>query len=402
MRLQHLIEKGNHRAKTVARIMEHPERFLAAVLLGINIFETLAATMGTIIAVTLWGENIGAIVATIVIAIVTLVMAEYIPKSLAARYGEPIALLYAPAVVVILTVFRPVVFLLSKIGINLSRMPDGGTPKPTVSEEELHTMITVGHREGTVEKDAAEMLHNVFEFSDIPASEVMIQRAEVQFIESGSTLADFLKIYEENPVSQFPVYRENRDNVTGVLYIKDVLMAQAKGTYRSTDTVDGLVRPAFFTPENKPVNKLFNEMRDANQRMAIVVDEFGGTVGVVSTNKLIEVIVGPIGDDMAGVEKDFEVINDYTFQIDGIMKVEDANEEMKLGIPEGDYKTVAGFVLHLLQHIPRQGENLKYKNLKIFITRMQGVKIEEIMVMKEKTAAPATAEPPVKNPPEKK
>jgi putative hemolysin len=247
-----------------------------------------------------------------------------------------------------------------------------------------------------VGEDAAEMLHNVFEFGDRPVAEVMTSRAAVMFIEKGTRLSEFLKIFAENPLSQFPVFHENRDNVLGVLSIKDVLMYQAKGGTCDDTSIDSLVRPAYFTPENKPVSKMFNEMRDNNQRMAVVVDEFGGTVGVVTINKLIEVIVGPMGDDMAGAEKDFEVINDYTFQIDGSMPVEEANEEMKLGLPEGTYKTVAGFILYLLQRIPRQGENLRYKDLKMVITRLDGVKIAEVLVTREKPI-----QDPAKNSPEK-
>jgi putative hemolysin len=384
LRLQNLIEKGNSRAKLVAKIMERPEKFLATVLLGINIFETLAATMGTLIAISLWGENLGAVLATIIIALTTLVLAEYIPKSLAARYGEKITLIYAQPIVIISTVFYPLVYLLNHIGIKLSTMPDGSSAKPTFSEEEMHTMISVGHREGAVEEDAAEMLHNVFEFGDRPVSEVMTQRAEVVFLEKSAKLSEFLAVFMENPLSQFPVFEENRDNVVGTISIKDLLVAQAKGGMTEDFPIEKLIRPAYFTPENKPVGKLFNEMRDNNQRMAVVVDEFGGTVGVVSINKLIEVIVGPMGDEMAGEEKDFDIINDYTFQIDGAMRVEQANEELQLGLPDGNYKSVAGFILHLLQRIPRQGENLRYKNLKIIITKMQGVKIEEILVTKEK------------------
>jgi putative hemolysin len=178
-----------------------------------------------------------------------------------------------------------------------------------------------------------------------------------------------------------------------VLFIKDVLIAQAKGSINNDSIVDKLIRPAFFTPENKPLNSLFKEMRDNNQRMAVVVDEFGGTVGVVTIYNLIEVIVGPMGDDMAGGEKDFEVINDYTFQIDGGMKVEEANEEMRLDLPEGKYQTVAGFILHLLQRIPRQGETLRYKDLKMVITRMNGIKIDEVLVTREKPLVD-----PAKNP----
>src|SRR4030042_657900 len=256
LHLQHLIEKENPRAKIVAKIMERPEKFLATVLLGINLFETLAATMGTIIAVSLWGENLGAALAPIIITLLTLVLAEYVPKSLATRYGEKIALAYAQPIVFISTIFYPFVYLLNRIGIKFSSFPEEGNPKPTVSEEELHTMISVGHREGTVEEEAAEMLHNVFEFGDRPVSEVMIRRPEVIFIESGSKLADFLSLYAENPLSRFPVYRENRDNVVGILFIKDVLMAQAKGNINNERSIDELIRPAYFTPENKPISKL--------------------------------------------------------------------------------------------------------------------------------------------------
>ena len=384
LRLQSLIEKGDSRAKLVAKIMERPEKFLATVLLGINVFETLAATMGTVIAVALWGENLGAVLATIIIALTTLIFAEYVPKTLAARYSEKIAVAYAQPIVAISTVFYPVVYLLNHIGIKLSSMPDGNSTRPTFSEEEMHTMISVGHREGAVEEDAAEMLHNVFEFGDRPVSEVMTRRAEVVFLEKNAKLSEFLAVFTENPLSQFPVFEENRDNVIGTISIKDVLVAQAKGGMTEDFPIEKLIRPAFFTPENKPVGQLFNEMRDNNQRMAVVVDEFGGTVGVVSINKLIEVIVGPMGDEMAGEEKDFDIINDYTFQIDGAMRVEQANEELELGLPEGNYKSVAGFILYLLQRIPRQGENMRYKNLKIIITKMHGVKIEEILVTKEK------------------
>jgi putative hemolysin len=384
LRLENLIEKGNSRAKLVAKIMERPEKFLATVLLGINIFETLAATTGTLIAISFWGENLGAVLATVIIALTTLVLAEYIPKSLAARYTEKLAVAYVQPILVISTVFYPLVYLLNHIGIKLSTMPDGSGTKPTFSEEEMHTMISVGHREGAVEEDAAEMLHNVFEFGDRPVSEVMTRRAEVVFLEKNAKLSEFLAVFMENPLSQFPVFEENRDNIVGILSIKDVLVAQAKGGMTEDFPVEKLIRPAHFTPENKPVGKLFNEMRDNNQRMAVVVDEFGGTVGVVSINKLIEVIVGPMGDEMAGEEKDFDIIDDYTFQIDGAMRVEQANEELQLGLPQGNYKSVAGFILHLLQRIPRKGENLRYKNLKIIITKMDGVKIEEVLVTKEK------------------
>jgi len=149
------------------------------------------------------------------------------------------------------------------------------------------------------------------------------------------------------------------------------------------------MRPAYFTPETNRINELFGEMRDKNYRMAVVVDEFGGTAGVVTLTRLVEEIVGPVGDELAAVEKDYEVINAYTFQVDGGMRVEEANEQLELELPEGDYETVAGFILYLLGRIPRPNEQLRYKDLKLVITEMRGVKIERILLTKEKPTTPA-------------
>ena len=181
------------------------------------------------------------------------------------------------------------------------------------------------------------------------------------------------------------------ENVVGILSIKDVLMALAKGSITKEAPIDELIRPAYFTPETKRISELFTEMRDANYRMAIVVDEYGGTAGIVSLSRLMEEIVGPVGDELVEAEKEYESINEYTFQIDGSMRIEEANEELGLELPEGDYETVAGFVLHLMGSIPKQGKQLKYKSLKIVITKMKGHKIEEILLTKEKKKKDASA-----------
>lgn len=398
LRLQHLLRMKHPNAKIVAKIMERPEKFLATVLLAINFFETAVATLGTLMAISLWGENLGAAIATIVVTILTLVVAELIPKSIAARYGEKIALAYARPIEFISTIFYPFTFVLNRVGIRFTRLwEEEGPPRPTISEDEFHTAITIGHREGTIEEHEAEMLHNVFDFGDRPVREVMVPRPEVVFIEEGATLADFLSLYAQHPVSRIPVFRDNRDHVIGTLSSKDVLVSLASETAKSDTVIDGLVRPAYFTPESKPVSELFAEMRDHGHRMAVVIDEFGGTAGVVSINQMIEEIIGPIGDGQGNLDKDYEIINDYTFQIDGSMRVEEVNEEMELGLPEGDYETVAGFVLHLLRRMPKQGEQLKYKDLKLVITRMQGMKIEEVLVTKERSPQNAEKEPKEKD-----
>jgi putative hemolysin len=251
-------------------------------------------------------------------------------------------------------------------------------------------MISVGHKEGTVEADEAKLLHKVFEFGDRPVREVMVPRPEVVAITEGSKLSDLLSLYAEKPMSRFPVYKENMDNVVGILSVKDVLMALAKGTASEESSIDDLTRPACFAPESKHIDELFAEMRDDNYRMCVVVDEYGGTAGVVSLTRLVEEIVGEVGDELAGIEKDYEVINEYTFQIDGSMRIDEVNEEMELDLPEGeDYETVAGFVLSLLGHIPKRYEQLRYKGLKIVITEMRGLKIEKILLTRERQAAAA-------------
>ena len=383
LRLQHLIRAGHPDAKVVAGLIAQPEKFLATVLLGLNLFETAAATLGTLMAISLWGTNLGAALATVIVTVATLVFAELIPKSLASRYGERIALAYARPVQLVSLIFYPFVFVLNHIGIRFNRMVGEATGRPTLSEEEFHTAITVGQAEGVVEEREATMLHNVFDFGDRSAREVMVPRAEIVFIEQGSTMADFFKTYQQSPLSRFPVYKGTRDSVVGTLSAKDVLMALAKGAGHAAN-IDNLVRPAYFTPESKPISKLFAEMRDMNYHFCIVVDEFGGTAGVISLSQMIEEIVGPVGDEIRGAERDFEVIDEHTFQIDGGMRIEEVNAEMGLQLPEGDYETIAGLILYLLGRIPKQGEQLKYKGLKMVITRMTGRKIEEVLVTKEK------------------
>jgi putative hemolysin len=386
-RLEHLINTEVKGAGQVARMIDKPERFLSTVLLGNTLVNVAAAAIATAIAVYFWREQ-GIIIATIVLTVILLIFCEATPKTVATRHAEKLSLILARPLQIVSWVFTPFVIALSWLAAGFTRIV-GGTPVPRsiISDEEIRTMISVGREEGTVEEAEAKMLHKVFDFGDRPVYEVMVPRLEVAALPQDSTIADFLKLYAETPMSRFPIYKENMDNVVGILSIKDVLMARAKGTINDESTIDDLVRPAYFTPETKLINELFFEMRDSNYRMAVVVDEYGGTAGVVSLTRLVEEIVGEVGDELAGVERDYEIINEYTFQIDGGMRLEEANAEMELELPEGeDYETVAGFILSLLGHIPRRNEQLRYKGLKIVITEMRGQKIEKILLTRERPA----------------
>ncbi len=372
-------------ADRVSRLLQRPARLLSTILLGNNFVNTAAAALATFLAISVWGEQWGILIATLGLTIFLLVFCETTPKTIAIQHAERLSLVFARPIEVISWLFTPFVVVLSWIASGFSKLAGGApVPRSLASEEEIRTMITVGHKEGTVETEEAEMLHKVFDFGNRPVREVMVPRPEVICIEQGSKIADFLALYAESPISRFPVYQENMDNVVGILSVKDVLMALAKGTINNQSVVDELVRPAYFTPETKPISELFTEMRDKNYRMTVVVDEYGGTAGIVSLSRLVEEIVGPVGDELAAAEKEYEAINEYTFQIDGGMRIEEANEEMGLELPEGDYETVAGFALHLLGYIPKQGEQLRYKGLKLVITKMRGVKIEEILLTKGK------------------
>jgi putative hemolysin len=393
IKLEHLLSTGVPGAKRVAGMVERPEKFLSTILLGSNFVNTAAAALGTALAVSIGerygmtqGQNI--LIATVVVTIFLLIFSETTPKTFAAQHAERVALLFVRPLGWIAWLFNPFVLALSWIASGFSKIIGGAhVPRSLVSAEEIRTMISLGHREGTVEEDEAKMLHKVFDFGDRTVREVMVPRPEVVAIQQGSSVSDFLALYSELPMSRFPVYKDNMDNVIGILSVKDVLMAFARNTVNEKSTIDGLLRPAYFAPETKPISELFAEMRDENYRMCVVVDEYGDTVGVVSLTRLVEEIVGEVGDELGGIEKDYEVINEHTFQIDGSMRIEEANEEMGLNLPEGeDYETVAGLILSLLGHIPKPNEKLRYRGLKIVITEMKGLKIEKILLTREQQA----------------
>jgi len=391
LRLQHLIQSGHPAAKRMAKIIEQPEKFLATVLLGINFFETAVATLGTIIVVSLIrNENWAVAIATIVITIVTLVFAELIPKSLAVRYGERIAPKYVRPLEIISTILYPLVYILNHIGIRFTKLVgENEIPKPTISEEEFRTAISIGEAEGVVEGNEAEMLHKVFEFTDRPVSKIMVPRTEIAWVEQGTKLSDFLNLYTQGRYSRFPVYKDNTDNVVGMLHAKDVLMKVTDESDSRDSVIDDLMRPAYFVPEGKRLGELLAEMRDGGHHAAVVVDEFGGIAGMVTLGQLTEEIVGDIRDELTGKEKDFIVTGDSTFQLDGGFRIEDANEELGLNLPSGDYETVAGFILSHLGRIPKQGEHFKYQNLKFVITEIRGMKIAKVIVTREKGIATA-------------
>jgi CBS domain containing-hemolysin-like protein len=384
LRLRHLANTEGGAAKEVALMAEKPERLLTTILLGNNLVNTAAAALATIIALSVLAEGYAVLVATAGVTILLLVFGEVFPKTVATRYGERLAFFYATPMKILIWVLLPIATVFVWIADKLARLV-GASPEPQtlVSEDEIRTAVSVGIEEGTLVEAEAEMVERVFRFGDRQVDEVMTPRPDINWVEKGIKLSEFLATYAESPHSRFPVYEDTIDTVVGVLWIKDVLMAQAKGTIQQDSVIDKLARPAYFVPESKPIAELFAEMQESRGQLAMVVDEFGGTAGLVTMERLLEEIVGEFGDELAKVKKSFETIDENSFQIDGGMRVDDANEKLGLELPEGEYETVAGFVLNALGHIPKEGEQLKYNNLKLVITEMKGVKIGKILITKE-------------------
>ena len=382
-RVKHMVETKVMGAEHIARMIELPEKFLATVLLCNEFVQTAAAALGTVVAVSLWSYNIAALVATVGVTILLLIFADFAPKSFAVRHAERLAILYVYPLGAITKLVSPLADLLTRFGLLVSG--GGSISQSLVSEEEIRSMISVSKEEGVMEESEAQMLHKVFDFGDRKVREVMTPRPEIVWIdiERGVRLADFLAIYAGAPHSRFPVFRDNIDNVVGVISIKDVFMAQAQGSLGMDGHIEELVRPVHFVPETKRIAQLFAEMQSGGYNMAVVVDEYGGASGIVTVDNLLEEIVGRLRDEVLGAEKEFEYIDEQTIQVDGGMKVEEANEQLGLELPYGEYETVAGFILSLLGHIPREGEHVRYKSMKLVVSEMRGVKIERILVTKE-------------------
>ncbi len=384
LRLRHLANTEGGAAREVATMTAKPERLLTTILLGNNLVNTAAAALATVIVASRLAEGHAVIVSTAGVTILLLVFGEVFPKTAATRYGERMAMLYAKPMQVLIWTLFPIATVFVWLADKLARLV-GASPvqQVLVSEDEIRTAVSVGAEEGTLVEAEAAMVERVFRFGDRQVDDVMTQRPDIVWVEKGTRLSDFLSTFAQYSHSRFPVYEDTIDNVTGILWIKDVLMAQAKGTIQQDSPLDKLARPAYFVPETKPIAELFTELQESRVQQAVVIDEFGGTAGLVTMERLLEEIVGEFGDELARVRKHYETIDENSFQIDGGMRIEDANEQLSLELPEGEYETVAGFVLQMLGRIPREGEQFKFNSLKLVITEMRGVKIGKILVTKE-------------------
>lgn len=362
-------KEGNKKAKQIKKMLKEPSRFLATIQIGITFAgflssayaadafaSELAPILNNIVELGLetW-TNISIIIITIILSYFSLVFGELVPKRVAMKNSEKIAFGSIGIVRFIYTFTAPFVkFLTWSTNVVSKVFGVTGADEEVVTEEEIRMMIDVGEEKGSIEENEKELINNVFEFNDKVASEVMIHRKEIYAIDVKSDIADILTDLKEYKYSRIPVYEENIDNIIGMLYIKDLL---AYAYLKKEAKVKKLMREVYFTPENKPINELFKELQRTKHQIAVVLDEYGGTAGLITMEDIIEELVGNIFDEYDDVEPEYEKIDENTYRISGSVTIFDLRKILEIeDIPEGDYDTLSGYLIEILGRIPQDDE----------------------------------------------
>jgi putative hemolysin len=377
-RLMHLVRSGRPGAGRVSHIIQRPERFLATVLLGNNLVNTAAAALATVLALNLiTNKSLSVLAATAGVTTFLLLFGETVPKNIAWRRSERVAFAVARPIRVVELALSPVVTLLQIFSTMTNRALGISSVTPQIGEDEIRTMIAAGAQTGTVEAGEAALLEKVFRFGDRQMREIMTPRPEIVWVEQGDSLKDFLEVYSEHTHTRFPVYDGSIENVLGVLSVKDVL-ARLEERSEDGNSVTSHLRPAFFVPETKSVSDTFTVMQQGGHGVVLTVDEFGGIAGLATLKQMMAVIVGQMGEEGLAPEESVTAIGRDVFRMDAGLAISDINEEMSLNIPEGDYQTLAGFILDRLGSIPEVGDVMEFGDLRITIKAMERVKIEEV------------------------
>tara|TARA_Y100000590_G_scaffold409186_1_gene501133 strand:- start:79841 stop:81133 length:1293 start_codon:yes stop_codon:yes gene_type:complete len=387
-RIRHLADNGDRNAKAVLSILEKHDKLFGTLLLVGNLFNIMVASVGTSLAITTIGNGqpnvFSTVIATAISTILVVIVGELTPKALVVSIAEKWSLKTAKIILFIMLITRPIVWTLVLFprGIEKLFKNKKNDSQPMVTTGELRTLIDLGEQEGTVKESQGEMLEKIFRFGESEVRDVMTPRNEIIWIRSNTKLSEFLEIYKKFPQTRFPVYDNDFDDVVGILSIKDVLDRLRQKNGNKDPNVTRLVRKALFVPETKRLDHLFKEMQEQGQRLALAIDEFGGISGLITYTRLIEQIVGRTGEEGKKPDKMYITINENTYIADGGMSIVEANDEMNLEIPEGEYETVAGFFLDQSQVVPTVGTKVRVNNLRMEIAEMQVHKITKVRIGK--------------------
>lgn len=365
IRIMNLAEEGSKRAAIMLKVIDDSGKMLSAILIGNNIVNILASSLATVLATRLLG-NKGVGIATGVLTLLILVFGEITPKTLATIYSEKIGLLYAPVIYYLMIVLTPVIFIVNKLSLGFLKLlrVDPNNKNDAMTENELRTIVNVSHEEGVIESEERQMIYNVFDFGDSLAKDIMVPRVDMIFAHVDATREELIEIFKKEKFTRLPVYEESTDDVIGILNIKDLLLYENGMEFHVRD----ILRGAYFTYEYKKTSELMIDMKQDSNNLAIVLDEYGATAGLITLEDLLEEIVGEIRDEYDEDEKDLiRMLSENEYLIEGSMKLDDVNDALGLSFSSEDYDSIGGLIIELLDRLPEEHEA---------VTTEEGIRLE--------------------------
>ena len=376
IRIRTLAGQGDKRAVTLLAILQKPEKMLSVILIGNNVVNLYASSLATTVTLSLFGSKLVG-VATGILTLAVLVFGEVAPKTMASRNAEQIALRVAGPVKVLMWLFTPLVFVVNNLARLVMKLFGADRPgkRELMTAEELRTIVQVGHEDGVIENSERKMIDNVFDFGDRNARDIMIPRIDMTCIDVEAGYDELMEVVREEKYTRIPVYKESADTIVGILNIKDLLFRAQDKPFRIAE----LMRKPLFTYEQKKTSELMVEMRKNYTNLAIVLDEYGVTAGMVTMEDILEEIVGEIRDEYdRDEEKSIRRIAPNTYLIEGNVKIDDVNEVLQLHLASEDYESIGGYVLEQLEHFPKEGECVTKGGISFTVTRMEQTRIAEV------------------------
>lgn len=379
IRMRTLADNGDKRAARVLRVTGNPGKMLSAILIGNNIVNLSASSISTSLAIHLLG-NTGAGIATGILTFLILIFGEVTPKTMATIKADSMSLTVAAPIGLLMKILTPVIFIINKLSLGLMFLLHVNIKdaQKKMTEEELRTIVDVSQENGVIEHEERDMIHNLFDFGDAEAKEIMVPRIDMTFVQADATYQEVLDIFRQDMFTRLPVYEDSTDNVIGIINMKDFLLQNDTPEF----SVRNLLREPYFTYEHKNTADLFLEMRKSSISLAIVLDEYGVTAGLITLEDLLEEIVGEIRDEYdADEEDDITRISDREFYVLGSANLNDVSEALSLHFTSDDYDTIGGYCLGLLDHLPEKNEIiLTDNNILLRIDRMEKNRIERIYI----------------------
>ncbi|OJT73893.1 hemolysin, partial [Clostridioides difficile] len=377
IRIRYMQDEGVKGAKLVSSLIENPNKLLSSILVGNNVVNIAATSISTSLFIGLMGEK-GVALATAVMTVLVLIFGEITPKTIAANNSEKVSLLVSKPIKAIIFILRPIVWIfniITNIIFKLFGITNKGA-KSFITEEELKTMVNVSHEEGVLEMEEREIINNVFEFGDMQAKNAMVQRIDMVAIDMEDSYDEIIQVFKTEKLSRMPVYEETIDDIVGILNIKDIIFLSDE-EIESFD-IKNYMREPFFTYEFKKITQLLEEMKLEKSQMAIVVDEYGGTSGLLTIEDLVEVIVGDIEDEYDEEEDEIQVIKEDEYIVDGSTKIGDVNELIGVNLESEEFDSIGGFIIGHLSRLPEENEVIEVDNIRFCIESIEKNRIKKI------------------------